>query len=301
MPARTFCLNPTSYDKPISESGAVIARDESLSLFSAGTAAGFIASIRKRPASGRATLAIRGSAWTITGYVATQLLRTAATLILARYLLGPETFGIVGLVGVFLAGLSMFSELGILANVVQHPRGDDPLFLNTAFSIQAGRGAAIWIVSLLAAYPLALFYREPQLLPLLTVAGLSEIIRGLTSTAAWTLTREVKLRKLTLLAIVSEFVAAGVCILWAMVSPSAWALVARTVASAAVYATGSHFIATPTVRFGWDRNAARDILHFGGWISIATATYFLSGQGERLILGKFVHCLRNSDASPWQS
>ena len=233
-------------------------------------------------------LAIRAGAWTITSYVVTQLLRTLATLILAHHFLGPESFGIVGLVGVVLAGLAMFSELGILANVVQHPRGDEPQFLNTAFSIQVGRGAGIWIVSLVAAYPLAQFYDQPQLLPLLAVAGSSEMIRGLTSTAAWTLTRHVNLRNVTLLAIVSEFVAAGVCILWAVISPSAWALVARTVASAAVYALGSHFIAEPRVRFGWDQTAARDILQFGGWISIATATYFLSGQGERLILGKFV-------------
>jgi O-antigen/teichoic acid export membrane protein len=30
------------------------------------------------------------------------------------------------------------------------------------------------------------------------------------------------------------------------------------------------------------------MLHFGGWISLSTAAYFLGGQGERLVLGKFV-------------
>jgi O-antigen/teichoic acid export membrane protein len=238
--------------------------------------------------SGRTAVAIRGGAWSLAGYVATQLLRTVATLVLARRFLGPETFGLVGLVAVFVAGLSMFSELGILANVVQHPRGDDPPFLNTAFSIQAGRGLCIWVASLLGAYPLALFYKQPQLFPLLAIAGLSELVRGLTSTAAWTLTRHVKLRNITLLAISAELIASGLAILWAVVSPSAWVLVARTIVSASVYALGSHFIAKPRVHFGWDRSAARDILHFGGWISISTAAYFLGGQGERLILGKFV-------------
>lgn len=177
-----------------------------------------------------------------------------ATLILARHFLGPETFGIVGLVGVFLAGLGMFSELGILANVVQHPRGDDLRFLNTAFSIQAGRGLAIWIVAALAAYPVAIFYKQPELVPLLIVAAIGEIVRGLTSTAAWTLTRHVNLRNITLLTLVSEIIAFGVCVLWAVISPSAWALVARTIAMALVYAVGSHFIAKPAVRFGWERS-----------------------------------------------
>jgi O-antigen/teichoic acid export membrane protein len=182
----------------------------------------------------------------------------------------------------------MFSELGIVTNIVQHPRGDDPDFLNTAFCIQAARGSAIWIVSLMAAYPMAVLYEQPQLLPLLAVAGFSEMIRGLTSTSAWTLQRHVKLRSITLLLIASEAVAFGISVLWALISPSAWALIARTITAAALYALGSHFIAKPAVRFRLDRAAARDILHFGGWISLGTATYFLSSQGERLILGKLV-------------
>lgn len=243
---------------------------------------------RKFVSSGRGALVVRGGAWSVGSYTATQVLRTVSTLILARNFLGPEPFGVVGLVGVFLAGLAMFSELGIQTNVIQHPRGDQPEFLNTAFSIQAMRGAAIWMIAALAAYPLATFYQQPELVSLLVIAGLSEGLRGFTSTAAWTLTREVNLRSVALLTITSEALAAGLSILWAVISPSAWALVARTVVSAGIYALGSHFITKTKVRFAWDRPAAKDILHFGGWISLSTAAYFLGGQGERLILGKLV-------------
>lgn len=249
---------------------------------------GYLGALRQRLTSDRAGVAMRGGAWSITGYVATQVLRMAATLVLARSFLGPELFGVVGLVGIFLAGISMFSELGIVSNIVQHARGEDPRFLNTAFTIQAGRGMLIWILAGVAAYPLARFYRLPEVLPLLIVAAVSEVIRGLTSTAVWTLTRQVKLKEITLLTLASEVVAFGVSIVWAMLSPSAWALVARTIVSVLVYAVGSHLVAKPRIRFGWDRAAAKDILHFGGWISIATATYFLGSQGERLILGKYI-------------
>ncbi len=237
---------------------------------------------------GRAAAAMQGGVWSICGYVATQLLRTAATLVLARRFLGPEAFGIVGLVGVFLSGLTMFSELGIVANIVQHPRGDEPEFLHTAFSVQAVRGLIVWVGATLAAYPLALFYEQRELIPLLVIAALAEAIRGFSSTNIWTLTRHVKLKGITLLTVLSEVVGFGVGILWAVISPSAWALVARTIACAVVYAFGSHLLNGRNPKFGWDKAAAKDILHFGGWISIATATYFLGGQGERLVLGKFI-------------
>jgi O-antigen/teichoic acid export membrane protein len=241
-----------------------------------------------RRSAGRTAVAIRGSAWTIAEYVATQGLRTLATLVLARYFLSPETFGVVGLATVFISGLTMFSELGIVVNIVQHPRGDDPEFLNTAFSLQAARGLLIWAAAAAAAYPLALFYKQPELFLLLVAAAAGEAIRGFTSTSAWTLKRHLKLRNIALLGIGSEAVAFVVAILWALASPTAWVLVGRALASAVVFALGSHFIIAHRVSFRWDRSAGNAILKFGGWISISTAAYFLAGQGERLILGKFV-------------
>lgn len=241
-----------------------------------------------RPKAGRTGSLLRGGAWIIAGYVSTQLLRTITTLALARYFLEPEAFGVVGLVTVFLSGLTMFSELGIVVSIVQHPRGDDPKFLNTAFSLQAMRGAMIWLVAAAAAYPLSRFYQQPLVFPLLLVAASSEVVRGLISTSAWTLKRHLRLGKITLLHITAEAVGCTATLLWAVLSPSVWVLVARPVASAIVYAIGSHLIAERAVRFRWEASAAREMLKFGGWVSLSTAAYFLAGQGERLILGKFI-------------
>jgi len=300
-PHAEHCLSPCSSpsavkEKAILEPSSNLTDQTATAVISDGgavtsgrpAASGFRARIKTLSSSGRAATAIREGTWSISGYVATQAFRTVGTLILARLFLEPETFGVFGLVAVFLAGLSMFSELGIVANVVQHVRGDDARFLNTAFTIQAARGLGIWAIGLIAAYPLSLFYDQPQLLSLLAVAGVAELIRGLTSTSAWTLTRHVRLRNITLLTVAAEAVSFAVVLMWAIYSPSAWALVARSLASAVVLTVGSHFIAQPRVTFGWDTSAARDILHFGGWISISTAAYFLGGQSERLIMGKFV-------------
>ena len=53
--------------------------------------------------------------------------------VLARRLLGPQAFGIAALATVFLSGLEMLTDLGVGMDVVQHHRGDDPVFINTAF------------------------------------------------------------------------------------------------------------------------------------------------------------------------
>ena len=86
--------------------------------------------------------ALRGSVLTAGSYATAQGLRLISNLILTR-LLYPEAFGVMALVSVALVGLQMFSDLGLGPAIAQNPRGDDPDFLNTAFTLNALRGAVL--------------------------------------------------------------------------------------------------------------------------------------------------------------
>ncbi len=77
--------------------------------------------------------AVRGLLWTMTAYGSNQILRFATNLILTRLLM-PEVFGLMALVNSLRVGLELFSDLGIVQNIVQSPRGDRPTFLNTAWT-----------------------------------------------------------------------------------------------------------------------------------------------------------------------
>ena len=79
--------------------------------------------------------AIKGSAWTVGGFGFEKILQLVSNLILAR-LLFPGAFGLMALVNVVLVGLAMFSDVGVVPAVVQDKRGEDPSFLNTAWTIQ---------------------------------------------------------------------------------------------------------------------------------------------------------------------
>ena len=238
-------------------------------------------------ASGRVLTAVRGSAWTAAGYGASQLVRLASTVILARMVV-PEAFGLVALVSVFLSGLILLSDLGIGMDVVQHERGDDVAFLNTAFLIQVIRGFAIWLVACGLAYPFAIFYKQPAVLALAIVGSLSVLVDSFASASIWTLTRHVRRKELTILTTGSEVCGLLVAVIWAVISPTAWALVVGRVAATVARTVWSHAIAEYPVTLTWDPKAARDILAFGAGIFVSTATYFLAGEAVRLVVGKFV-------------
>jgi O-antigen/teichoic acid export membrane protein len=242
----------------------------------------------KKRLSNRVLLAAQGSLWAVAGYSGSQLLRFATQLVLARKLLGPQAFGLVALVSVFLSGLEMLSDLGIGLDVIQHPRGDDPRFINTAFLIQAGRGVILFGLAAALAYPFARFYHQPAVRWMIFVAALSVGLRGLASGSIWTITRHVQLHKLTVLNLGSDLAGFLVSVAWALISPTAWALVVGRVASSAVYVLVSHFIGDERVSLDWDSKGARDILMFGSGIFLSSATYFMSGEAERLIMGKLI-------------
>ena len=238
--------------------------------------------------SERKLLALHGSMWTIAGYGGAQLLRLGTQLLLARMLLGPQAFGLVALVSVFLSGLELLSDLAVGTDVIQHPRGDDPLFLNTAFWIQAARGLILWVIAAALAYPFASFYHQPTVRWMILVAAVSVGLRGFASSSVWTMTRHVQIAKLTVINLSGELVGFVVAVIWSIFSPTAWALVVGRVASSAGYLVGSHLAAENQVSFRWDSTAAKDIFIFGSGMFFSSATYFLSAEAERLVIGKFV-------------
>lgn len=232
-------------------------------------------------------LAIRGSAFEGLGLVASQAIRLATNLILSR-LLFPEAFGLSALVMIFSQGLVMLSDVGIEPGVVQSPRGDERLFLNTAWTLQVMRGALLFAVACLLAWPMALVYDEPQLTLLIPVGALGVLAAGFSSTSLLTLRRHVRSGTLLLIDLGSQLLGLAVMIPWAYTYPSVWALVGGGVAGSIAKAGLSYAVRTEPDGFAWDKEARDAILHFGKWIFGASALFFASKQADRLLLGKYM-------------
>lgn len=225
----------------------------------------------------------RASAWSATGYGVTTALRFISRLVLAKLLTTATPMGDVAIVVVILGGLEMVSDLGIGFGIVQHKQADENAYVGTAYSVQALRGIALWVLASAFAFPIAWIYHDRALAPLLLFGALSTLFRAFASPGIWLFTRRMDLSRPTFVTIGSEVIGFIVTIAWAIAAPSAWAIVGGTVAGAAAYAVGSHLVGT-RASFRWDRGMARDIVHFGGWMLLSSATYFLSSRGESLML-----------------
>lgn len=241
--------------------------------------------------------ALRGSVWTTAGFATGQILRFLANLLLTR-LLYPAAFGQMALVSTLIQGLQMFSDIGTGPAIIQSQRGDDPRFLDTAWTLQAFRGVALWLLSLAVAWPAASLYGQPELTALVPVTALFCIMAGLESTAVQTEQRRLRLERVVLLDVGSQAAAALATVVFAVAhrryvgegQPGAvWALVGGTLAGGALRLVLSHvMLPGHRHRFHLEPEARRALLAFGRWVFVSTLLTFFAGQLDRLLFGKVV-------------
>lgn len=248
-----------------------------------------------RPSLARS--AVRASAWVIGGHAASQAVRFGSNLILAR-LLFPEVFGLASLVFIFIQGLHQFSDVGTGPAIVQSSRGDDPRFLNTGWTISCIRGIVLWIATCLIAHPVAAFYGQPLLAQVLPVAGLNAVLSGFSSTSLHWAQRNMEMKRLTVVELSSQVLCTVANIVLVMayrtLHPGArletvWALILGSLLGSLSLTVLSH-TALPGIRnrFHFDRDSAKQLLRFGRWVFLSTMLGFLSGQADRLLLGKMI-------------
>jgi len=247
--------------------------------------AALIGHLRSRGIGGRA---LRSAAIIIAGFGAGQGLRLISNLALTR-LLFPEAFGTMAIVMVFMMALGMFSDVGISPAIMQSRRGDDPDFLDTAWTIQIGRGLGLWIAALGLAWPVAQWYGEPDLARYLPVAALALILNGFNPTKLETAHRHLRAGRVTLieLATQSTQLVTGVVLAW--IWGSIWALVvAGLVGAMAQLVYLNLFLPGPRNRLRLEPAAAHELVHFGKWIFLSTVAGFLLGQSDRVLLGGYL-------------
>ncbi|MEI7657136.1 MAG: oligosaccharide flippase family protein [Phycisphaerae bacterium] len=234
------------------------------------------------------TLALAGSAWTMGEYLFCNVLRLVTNMVMA-HLLFPEAFGVMTIAGALVQALEMFADVGVGLSIVQHPRGEDPAFLNTAWTIQVIRGLVLCLVACALAIPYALLYGQPVLAWVVPACGLIFVINGLQSTNMATCGRSLNLRRLVALGVAEAIVKSSVMILWAFISPSVWALVAGSLITYALSAVASH-VMLPGIRnrFAWDKDAASQMIRFGKWVFLSTALTYLAVSSDRLVVAKLV-------------
>ncbi|MEM8564650.1 MAG: oligosaccharide flippase family protein [Pseudomonadota bacterium] len=232
--------------------------------------------------------ALRSSIWTFFGAGAQYSLRLVSTLFLTR-LLDPEAFGLMSLATVFMLAIGLMSDIGTTPSIIRSSRGEDAVFLRTAWTIQAIRGVLITIIACSLAWPVAQFYGQLLLFPMICLLSLTALIKGFTSIAEPLARRAMALRKLTKIDLITQIVTTLLTIGSAWALESVWALVIGALIGSVLRLFLTYKMLDPFAHsFGFERKALSEIVVFGRWILLGTFLTFLGGEGIQAVFGILV-------------
>lgn len=225
--------------------------------------------------------AARQAAWLTLPFFVQQGFRLVTNVVIAR-LLAPEMFGVMVLINTLRTGVELLSDIGIGQSIVRSPHAHDREFLDTAWTIQFVRGAALTALALCAAEPIARAYGKPELVPIIAAVSLTFLFMGLQSPSIFVMQRDVRVQQRAFYDIADVIFASALSITLAYFWGNIWALVWSLVLSFAMASTLTYIFDRQLPRFRWQRQHVHEIFHFGKWVFLSTAIYFAAMSTDRL-------------------
>jgi O-antigen/teichoic acid export membrane protein len=214
------------------------------------------------------------------------LFRFSSNVILA-YLLSPESFGMMAIIIPIITGLQLMSDVGSNALLIKSPNSLDPKFYNTIFTVNLLRGFVLFLIVTFVSSPIAVYYKLPELELLLAIAGITLFLKGMECIGQQLAIREHKLKKVILLDLVCQLIAALTSITLASLYHSAWPLVIGMVFGSIIKVVLSYFMFSGYhIKLCLDVNTRKEIFSLGKWIFLSTLFGFLATQFDKFFLAK---------------
>jgi O-antigen/teichoic acid export membrane protein len=227
-----------------------------------------------------------GLAWKTASQTTVFLLRFGVLLAWAR-LLEPREYGLAAMALVFAGVGYVVGDFGLGAALIQRTRLSE-LERSTAF------WASLWFSGLLAlamlalAHPIARFYGDRAVAPLLAALAAGFVIRSLGSTHAALLQRELAFRVTELGTVIGSAVGAVAGIGAAVMDYGAWAIVTQQLTTATM-TTAVLWLGSPwRPHMMFSRRELRSLSGFGANVLVARLALYGSRTVDNLLVGKFL-------------
>jgi O-antigen/teichoic acid export membrane protein len=222
-------------------------------------------------------------AWTAAAKWSSQILTWLCLLIVARLLI-PSDFGIVGVAGVYLGLVAVFSEFGFGSAVItlRDLTVDEIAQINTFSAISGTIG---FIVSCALATPIGWFFRSQQLPAVIVVMSTNFLITGFKTVPSSLLQREFAFKRLSLIDTVVAVTQSLCVLLLAWRGAAYWSLVLASVIGAAVSTTLT--VASRPGRFAWPRlKSIAHAVNFSWQVFVARLSFNLYSDADFLVAGR---------------
>lgn len=232
--------------------------------------------------------AITGVKWTTLSMIIVTVTQIIQLSILARYLT-PRDFGLMAMVMVVTGFAQAFMDMGI-SNAIIFKQKVTHLQLSSLYWLNIGSGTTLFLVTMIIAHPISMFYNEAKLAELLTWISATFLISAFGNQYRIMLQKELRFHILSIIEIVAALGTFGISVALAMAGYGVYSLVFGFLSGSLI----SNFL---TVAVGikqhrpslvYDHGVIKEFINFGLFqMGEKTITYF-NGQFDVLLIGKLL-------------
>jgi len=231
------------------------------------------------------TKSARAASWSILGRGGSDFLRFISSLILTR-ILYPEAFGLMATGIVIISLVQLFSDTGVKISLIQNPDGAEPEYLNTAWVISIIRSTVLFLLVATLAIPLAGFYNQPELKPILIIMSLGILFNGFENPAIAIIIKKLRSEKQFIYEFVPQLCAFFTTLILAYLFRTVMALAIGYVLLNLYRLIASYLVDPYRPKLIWNSKAGSELFHFGKYIFLNTMITWTTLNADRLIIGK---------------
>lgn len=230
---------------------------------------------------------IRAGLWALVQNGGRQVISTLVFLVLARFFLTKDEFGLVALATLLITFLNVLVRQGLGTAIIQRKEVRD-IHLDTAFWANVATAIALTAGVAASSDTLAHLLGDPRVSPILEVLGIGMLITSLSLTHEAILSRELQFKSLAVRTLVASIAGGVVGIGFALAGGGLWALVAMQLAASAggliVLWRASRW--RPRLRFS--AGAFRELLPMSASMTGVALVSTLNDLVDQLVIGRML-------------
>ncbi len=223
-------------------------------------------------------------AWRWGSQVLAQIITWCSTIIVVR-LLDPSDYGLFAMSQVVLTALNFLNGYSFATSLIQADHVDNRR-IGQVFAMLLVLNGALAVLQIALAPVAAAYYGEPEVATILRVQALIFLTTPFIALPTALLSRRIEFRSQGLVNLLCAALGAAVALMLAWFGFGVWALVYAPIAMFATRAVGLTISARLLVRPVFDMRGARDLITFGGALTLCQLFWIVQSQSDIFIAGR---------------
>jgi O-antigen/teichoic acid export membrane protein len=224
--------------------------------------------------------------WSAAGKFLGQMISWAVTFYVMRKL-DPSVYGLMGMATVAISFLMVINELGLGATLVQRRNLDDRT-KRQVFGFVLAMNTTLFTVLVVSAPWIAVYFREPQVVPLIRALALQFLVMSFVVVPQSMLERELDFKRQSIIFLIASLAASFTQIVLVHTGAGVWCLVWSNLVLVTVRAIGLNilhpFLKLPVLAL----RGAKDLFSYGGVVAGSRLLWMFYQRADIVVAGRLL-------------